>query len=399
MGEVFSQDTAPLVVDFGTETYPAYPRANGFLFGITPDSPSDEWITPLKPPAFRFNRTGRNDVYDRIKNWKVQKQCILSDMYSYPPWNARPRPGTDNSFAVWEALVKEMVQKNMADGWKGADIEYDIWNEGDFPQFWDGSRADLQETWVQAAKIIREMDPDALLVGPSFAFFTVDGINAFLKYAKEQGVLPDIVSWHENHPYPEVIEQHIEAYRKSPDALVKRIQINEYGWTNETFIPGYIVHYLANLDRAQVDVAMRGCWTKCSDDNTLSGLLTDDLKPTAAWWVHKYYADVTTPGNKMIKVLPGQEIDALASYSADKKMYLLIGNKSTNGLDLTVILKGLPAIDWKVPQEAIVNTLPGSTRTAVAEPAGKNVIVVSKDGNDSFTLKIPAHSAVFVQFK
>jgi hypothetical protein len=326
----------------------------------------------------------------------VQKQIIVSDMYDYPPWAYRTRPGNVDGFGTWEARVGDIVTGNIAIGWKGKEVEYDVWNEGDFAQFWDGSRADLQETWVRGAKVIRQKDPDALIVGPSFAYFDLDGITSFLDYAKQAGVAPDIISWHENHTEPASIEPHIAAYRASGNnSIVSRIQINEYGYTNETFIPGLMLFYIAGLDRSQVDVAIRGCWDGCWDNDKLSGLLTDNYLPTPAWWVHKSYADLAAAGNTMITLSSHDDIDGMCSFTVDHKIYLLIGNKSNNSLRLPVALKNYEAVAGGGPGNVHMITIP-NTRAAF-EPAAPVMQSLQPSGlYRTINLDLPAQSAIFV---
>eukprot|EP00833_Pecoramyces_ruminatium_P003012 jgi/Orpsp1_1/1177044/evm.model.c7180000059966.1 len=51
--------------------------------------------------------------------------------------------------------------------------------------------------WKQTYQAIRQADPNEKIIGPCYSWYTDDKLRNFLKYAKANNCLPDIISWHE----------------------------------------------------------------------------------------------------------------------------------------------------------------------------------------------------------
>jgi polysaccharide biosynthesis protein PslG len=51
--------------------------------------------------------------------------------------------------------------------YKGRVHAWELWNEPDIPRFWDGPIEELYELIARSAELVREVDPDAILLGPA----------------------------------------------------------------------------------------------------------------------------------------------------------------------------------------------------------------------------------------
>ena len=73
---------------------------------------------------------------------------------------------------------------------------YELWKE---PDKGFKSRHDFFGDWVRTARLIRRLEPGAVLMGESISKHDGGWTGEFLKVGKEYDVLPDVVSWHEEN--------------------------------------------------------------------------------------------------------------------------------------------------------------------------------------------------------
>jgi len=105
---------------------------------------------------------------------------------TYAPGNAaEPRDIED-----WRTYVRTVVQR-----YKGRIQAYEIWNEPNLKQFWSGNVDQMILLTAEAARIIRSIDPQALLVSPSP---TQDRGIAWLSefLSKGGGTVVDVICYH-----------------------------------------------------------------------------------------------------------------------------------------------------------------------------------------------------------
>jgi hypothetical protein len=102
-----------------------------------------------------------------------------------PGFAAEPRDIED-----WRTYVRTVVQR-----YKGRIQAYEIWNEPNLKQFWTGSVDQMIVLTAEASRIIRSIDPNALIVSPSA---TQDRGIAWLSefLSKGGGTLVDVIGYH-----------------------------------------------------------------------------------------------------------------------------------------------------------------------------------------------------------
>jgi hypothetical protein len=102
-----------------------------------------------------------------------------------PGFAAEPRDMED-----WRTYVRTVVQR-----YKGRIGAYEIWNEPNLKQFWSGSVDQMIGLTAEAARIIRSIDPQALIVSPSA---TQDRGLAWLSefLSKGGGTVVDVIGYH-----------------------------------------------------------------------------------------------------------------------------------------------------------------------------------------------------------
>jgi hypothetical protein len=311
-------DRAPLVlgVDVSKPFKAVDQAASGSLYGIADEGwPADRWIAPTRPKMFTQPPPGATHrpngepapVGDTLKVWRAARRngatvtVRLPDIFPTFPYQWQ---GDD----YWYAQVERIVRETMV---SGADniYGYEIWNE---PQWtWNQSWGDYFEMWNRTYRLIRSIDPDTPIIGPSYDRDYMAGIEDFMRRVVAAGTVPDIVSWHELGPETGLsVEAHVERYREIERELgigPLPISINEYGAPRDAGVPGWLTRFVAKLERAQVDTANLAFWHK---PGRLSDLLVPvgggsgpaiDAQPTGNYALFEWYGDMT---GEMVQTTP-----------------------------------------------------------------------------------------------
>ncbi|GIE95302.1 hypothetical protein Ari01nite_27670 [Paractinoplanes rishiriensis] len=305
-----------LAVDLSKPIKPVDQAASGSLYGLGDEGwPADKWIAGIKPKMFTQPPPGATHqpngepapVGDTLKVWPVAKRhgatvtVRLPDIFPSFPYVWQ---GDD----YWYGQVEKMVRATLA---SGADniYGYEIWNE---PQWtWNPAWGDFFAMWAKTHRLIRSIDPDTPIIGPSYDRDYEVGLRPFLTAAVASDTVPDIVSWHELGPVTGMqVETHVDQYR----ALEKElgvgplpISINEYGSPRDAGVPGWLTRFVAKLERSRVDTANLAFWHK---PGRLADLLVPkgggsgparEADPTGNYWLYQWYAGMT---GRMVQVTP-----------------------------------------------------------------------------------------------
>ncbi|HEY8452761.1 MAG: LamG-like jellyroll fold domain-containing protein [Micromonosporaceae bacterium] len=311
---------AKLIVDVSKPFKPVDHAASGSLYGIADEGwPPDEWIAPTRPKSFVQPPPGATHmpngepapVGDTLKVWQVASRngamvaVRLPDIFPTFPYQWR---GDEFWYSAVEQMVRA-VQESGMDNLYG----YEIWNE---PQWtWNPAWGDYFEMWDRTYRLIRELDPDAPIIGPSYDRNYRSGLRQFFTHVVEAGTVPDIVSWHELGPEEGLhLSEHVAFYRQLERELgfgPLPISINEYGSPRDAGVPGWLTRFIAKLERAEVDTANLAFWHK---PGRLADLLVPvgggsgpatDPEPTGNYWLFTWYGDMT---GQMVQTIPPAEV-------------------------------------------------------------------------------------------
>jgi xylan 1,4-beta-xylosidase len=361
-----------LRIDLGTPTGPATFRASGFLQGISATEPPQELIEPLKPRLFRtlVHHAGLVDspgIYERAAVLGARVHVDLSSCHGCP--ENGPCPGDNGDWTAWDKAVDYLIKTRKQKGYEK--IEWDIWNEPNLKDYWPRSYEVYLEMWARTVRKIRSDDPTAKIIGPSICGYHREWLQRFVLWAKAEGVLPDIICWHEFDD-PRGIPARVAELRgflRANGIPLKPISLNEIVGPQHQTKPGPTAMYLWAIEQAGVDSAAHACWEDeekgvwgCGSDS-LDGLLVPTTKkPRSVWWVYRRYADLT---GRLVLVEPGKSICGLASVDAKKKQIgVLIGCNAQGKIDgklkfanlrsvgflgekVRVTIERIPDIGWK----------------------------------------------------
>ena len=370
-------------VDLAATGAAAAHKAIGFLHGLSDTLPSTSHYEALKPviqrfPAFLANPNmlgsptgfGSAAYMNRLKAVGARQQVLVSDEYMWFglhtswgwPGDAAHKGYT--SYQLLDEKIDSIVDYALANfpaasGWQ---IEWDLWNEPDNADFWGRSQAQFFETWKHAFQRVRAKDPNAVIVGPSIAYFVTQGANptragwlkAFLLYARDNNVLPDIVSWHEMVNAKEIPAQvqMVRDFMAANGIADRPIDVNEYQGPGADLMqsPGNAVRFISNLENTNIRSAIRACWNEdaAQTDGTTNGLFpgrldnimtTTPFQPRALWHLYQSYSEMS--GN-MVPVTPGGFLSGLASVDAAAgRARILVGNDGTQAFTTKVTIANL----------------------------------------------------------
>ena len=340
---------ALLKVNLSDSIRPVTHVATGSLYGLTETLPGDigNDVAPLKPNVFLAPaRSGKGYqqgiggaflIAPRISGTTGKVQIRLADIL--PGW-----PYKFVSMKAWKDSVTAVVNDK-----KKAKVQnfdgYEIWNEPDGT--WKSSEIDFNSgLWKQTYDLLRELDPGAKIIGPSYSWYNSGRMEEFLKYCSQNKCLPDVISWHQwgSEGLVGAIEN-LRNLEKKYGISPRAISINEYSSSTHTLegCPGVSVPFIAKFERHGVESAMISWWFT-NLPGRLGSLLTADNKRGGGWWLYKWYGDmsgymanVTPPNDKSDK------IDGFAAVNNIKKeASIVIGGNTVGTVDVEI--NGIPVL-------------------------------------------------------
>lgn len=351
---------ATFTVDLANQYRPVTHVASGSLYGLAEEGrPADNLIAPTKPKMFtqmapnggQLPNGETTPIGDALKVAPIaerngaQVTIRMPDIYPNFPYKW---VGWDD----WYKKVDSIIDARLKSGATNI-YGYELWNEPDGT--WNTAAAgSFNEGWKKTYLRIKQKDTQTKIIGPSITQYNESWLRNFLTYARDNKVLPDIISWHElgapegeylDGPAPQYISKHMKAYRDLETELgIKHlpISINEYGVVSEQAVPGNMLRYIAQFERSDVDTANIAFWFR---PGRLSNLVTDKGSANGAWWLYKWYGDMsgqmamTTPANPTTL-----DLDGIASVNnAKQEADVIIGGGNGNR---NVVVKGFASLPY-----------------------------------------------------
>jgi hypothetical protein len=347
-GIPISSSAVTITVDLAVEEGPMSHRANGYLVSVEPDSPASELIEPLRPTSFRGSAGYVFRNYERLQRLGVDEfqltlGLIFAD-FSDGIFDIN-RIGEDGDYGPWISHIHRIIDQVEA---RKLTVVWDIYNEPDRANVPMQDNDRLKQGWRLAYRIIKERLPDALIVGPSVAYYSA--LRPFLEWSRHERVFPDVVAYHE-YGDPAGAPAYLNDLRAflAGSGLPRPISVNEILGQEFWMIPGYVAGVLTTYERAGILSAMRACWPDVQDtsrlqrDNTcenptLDGLLyVDRASKRPGWHVYKAYADMQ--GRRISAMTDSTNTYALASVNASKGLvHVLMGKYEEPANDASRVL-------------------------------------------------------------
>jgi len=316
-----------LTVDMSKETGDILHGASGFLYGISnEDVPTTNTLVPLKPKvlatkgalgtehpygdaldvAETFLSSGGEQVMMYNSNYygvfgvtadykdysKVLETELAPYIYQWKQdWKAKH--GTPN--APKDELGKVDIDKA---------IIYIPINEGTPVN----GASSTNVAWKAYYEAIKKGDPDATIAGPNSCAYNLQFLNTdfrgHIQYCADNDCMPDIITWHElEQDKLYSMSSHMDDFRNiwanidwtkwlethEEKCEMPQIVINEYAEMKDCGVPGALVNWIARLE----DEKIYGCLPFWQQANNLNGLTSDANEGASAWWVYKWYGDMS----------------------------------------------------------------------------------------------------------
>jgi len=162
--------------------------------------------------------------------------------------------------------------------------------------------------WKAYYDAIKKGDPDATLAGPNSCAYNAQFVNTdfrgHIQYCADNDCMPDIITWHElqtDKLY--AMSEHMDDFKNiwanvnwtkwsethTGRPKMPQIVINEYAEMKDCGVPGALVNWIARLE----DEKIYGCLPFWQQANNLNGLTSDANEGASAWWVYKWYGDMS----------------------------------------------------------------------------------------------------------
>lgn len=342
-----------LVVDLSANTGAIKHGATGFLYGLSdPGVPSDNMLIPLQPQTISqkapdgLQHPNGDALVVAPQFIQAGGRQILIEMQDiYQNW-----PYENNGLADYLTKVDTIVGKVLAD--PNRDVYAFIpFNEPNW--IWYNSTDKLQNffnDWKTVVQRIRTLYPAAKIAGPAYAYYDANAYSQFMTFAKNNNVLPDIMIWHElDNSFVADWYTHYNHYRNIETTLgiaPRPIVINEYGRASiDIGVPGNLIQFISRFENSKVDGNL-AYWTTAGN---LNELVTQNNRPTGAWWLYKWYGEMT--GNTVQITPPSQNgyLQGVATLDSSKKQARIILGGSQNSTDVfstDVVVKGFSSASY-----------------------------------------------------
>jgi hypothetical protein len=377
-----AQTNPQLEVDLSVENGEMLNGGAGFLYGMSePNVPDINTIIPLKPYAtvqkapdgLQHPNGDALKVSDYfLEAGGQQVQIYLQDIYEHWPYEFT---GIPDYLSKIETTVKKVIEHPNKDT-----VVYVPFNEPDHI-WYGGMNTQAQERffsdWKTVVEKIKSLHPDARIAGPNFAGYNGTVYRNFFKFAKENDVLPDIVTWHElGDDFFSGWESRYNHYRSIEEELgfgPLEININEYARPRDPSNQGVLLQFLAKFERSKVYGALP-YWHMA--DN-LNDLVVESNRVNGAWWLYKWTGEMK--GKQTVQVTPpdanAMGLEGIATIDKSKKQAQVVFGGMNGSAD--IVLKGVNS--HKEFGDNVHVTVWESAWTGFDGAAGNPVVVHEKD--------------------
>lgn len=332
-------DQPTLTVDMTDTTGDIMHGAAGFLYGVSSeDVPTTNTMVPLKPKVLcTKGALGTEHPYGDALD--VAKTFLESGGQQVMMYNSNYYGvfGVSANYQDYAKVLKDTIAPAVVE-WKNAwkndhqddnlsDIDIDkaiVYipiNEGT-PIVGTGT----SEAWQAYYEAIHEADPDATIAGPNSAAYNAQfsegqSMKSYIQYCADNNCMPDVITWHDlqvdklNALSGEIVDfkkiwkntdwkKYNQANQTGGVPEIPQICINEYADFSDCGVPGRLVNWIARLE----DEKVYGCLPFWHQANNLNDLTADANEGNGAWWLYKWYGDMS---GQTLKVETNTSYDAL----------------------------------------------------------------------------------------
>ncbi len=278
--------------------------STGFLYGVSEVGvPSADLISAISPKIL-VQKVADGQQHPSGDGYRLDsylEECGVENVQVYLQDYYLEWPYESNGIEDYNTKVQKIVSKMVA-GKTAAELErysFVIFNEPD--QIWYGGRLGQMCTdWLKIYTTIKNINPALKVAGPNFAGYNSNSLRTFLEYCRDNNCLPEYVTWHELQKdklasfksHCDEAKQFVKTYYAG-SGIEPILFVNETVNFDDVGNPGALVNWLSIFDEEDTYASLP-YWGLA---NSMNELVADSNKPNGAWWVYKWYAQMT--GNKM----------------------------------------------------------------------------------------------------
>jgi hypothetical protein len=349
-----------LTIDLGTETGAFHGGASGTLYGLYGDGvPSRNLVEGMyvRTVSTKAQDGTQHPGADALEILPSFVDCGGRDVYLYMTDIYRgfpyqwPGATGEERLADFRARVEKQVEQVLTAGAYKSHVVYVPFNEPEGNMFgteeWSYNkvswRTDPQHyfaAWKDIHHLIRRLDPDARIAGPNTSIL-YDEVKGFLEFAREHGVLPDVITWHELST-PAAIRTNVAKYRRLELELgigPLPVNINEYAHNYHLSVPGQIVQWISAIEESKIDADL-AYW---NIDVNLNDSAVEANKGNGQWWLFHAYGRMTGNTVRVTAPYPNVQytLQGVATLDRDKRQVRTLFGGSAGTAD--IVFEGVRA--------------------------------------------------------
>lgn len=274
--------------------------STGFLYGVSEvNVPSADMLAALSPKilvqkAADGQQHPSGDGYrltPYLKSCGVENiQIYLQDYYLEWPYESK---GIED----YNTKVKQIISK-MTKGKSEEELacySFVIFNEPN-SIWYSGKLTQMCEDWLTVYQTIKSINPALKVAGPNFSYYDGSAYKTFFEFCKENNCLPEYITWHELNKsdltkfqsHCEQVKGYVKTYY-ADSGIEPILFVNETVNFDDVGNPGALVNWLSIYDEEDVYASLP-YWGLA---NSMNELAADANKPNGAWWVYRWYAQMT----------------------------------------------------------------------------------------------------------
>lgn len=364
-------------------------------------------VDPLRPTVLRTPFVAE-EVESQLERFDTVN-LLLSDSYGYPPsWPVPPYVDSEQWVALVQSVLDDpLIVETMAES--PDRLIFEPWNEPDMTPFWDGTRDQFTDAWLETEAIIRDTYPDAQVGGPSYALYEPGAITTFLDRCATAGCRLDYLIWHgfqvDLPSFRADIDESDELITGGDyDALgIRGLLVNEYPLVTLDLLPAENLGFLEAFEDGDLFGSARACWggshvladalaggswTNCGAGR-LNGFLTPppDSEPRAVWWVYERFA-AGLEGRVETSASDPDHVTAVGS-AGDDSASVLVGH--LDDVELEDPEASRPPIDIAVSIGGIDGSCAGVTTRAIPDSRDEPVLELPQVASDIYRIVEGTH--------
>lgn len=275
--------------------------STGFLYGVSETGvPSADLISAIRPKilvqkAADGKQHPSGDGYrltPYLKECGVENiQIYLQDYYLEWPYEYNGIPDYQEKV---DAIVRKMVAGKTDE--EIAAYSFVLFNEPDGIWYTDKNWTRFCNDWLTIYNTVKDINPNIKVAGPNFSVYNSSAYKTFFTFCQENNCLPEYITWHELQKdklstfksHCDEVKGYVETYYAG-SGIESVIFVNETVNFDDVGNPGALVNWLAIFDEEDAYASLP-YWGLA---NSMNELAADANKPNGAWWVYKWYAQMT----------------------------------------------------------------------------------------------------------